>query len=144
MTIKASDYPALREWFAYVFDNYTSTRFSVDRESHPITSLDAISAKFPARARQGLEMAINDTIEMAQGWTTERLRQVDRELEAKGLPTFSAMRARFSKKIGRVLDRGRINSEVEYYAVCNVIDFVEESDRARLTELIAAYEAASR
>ena len=140
MAIKADQYERLREWFAFVFDHYESEGLSLTPESHPIACLDAIAVKYPARARQGLEMAINDTIELTQSWPQKRVQEIDDSLQANGLPTLSEIRARFSKEIRRVLKRGQINSDVEYYAVRNAVEMSDSEELGQLTQLIAAYE----
>jgi hypothetical protein len=73
-----------------------------------------------------------------------RLVQVDEaafddELAREGLPSLSAMRTQFSKVIRRVVGRGSINNDVEYYAVRNAVE-VADGERGPLWKLLSAYE----
>ncbi|MFZ4874212.1 hypothetical protein ACL9RI_03935 [Janthinobacterium sp. Mn2066] len=43
-------------------------------ESHPIAVLENMEIKAPARAVQGLRMAVNDCLEMCSHWNAQRLR----------------------------------------------------------------------
>ena len=84
-------------------------------------------------------MAINDTIEMTDGWPKERVVATDLSLRRAGLPTLTEMRKRFSRGVQRAVRRGSIKNDVEYYAVRNAAEFTE-GERPRLWQLLAAYE----
>ena len=49
------------------------------------------------------------------------------------------MRTQFSKVIRRVVGRGSINNDVEYYAVRNAVE-VADGERGPLWKLLSAYE----
>jgi hypothetical protein len=85
-------------------------------------------------------MAIGDTIEMTEGWPLARVAEIDRLLASDGLPTLTEMRVRFSKIIRRVLTRGSIKNEVEYYALRNAAELTREGAE-ELWSLLSAYEA---
>ena len=141
MPIAKEDYEQLRNWFAIVFD--FEPRPYVTPETHPIACLTAIEARWPAKARAGLEMAINDTIEEADAWSEEKIRQLDSSLDEQHLPTFTAMRQRFSRDISRILRRGSINNDVEYYSARNALELFTDNDRQRLSDVLADYERKS-
>ena len=84
-------------------------------------------------------MAIGDTIEMVEGWPAEKVERFDQLLKGEGLPSLTEMRLRFSKTIRRVIARGTIKNDVEFYAVRNAVDSVTDEQEA-LSELLAAYE----
>lgn len=84
-------------------------------------------------------MAIGDTIEQTDGWLPEKVATLDQHLMKEGLPTLTEMRLRFSKVIRRVVSRGSINNDVEYYAVRNAAELGREGGEA-LWPLLAAYE----
>jgi hypothetical protein len=128
----------MRAWFGVVFD--FEARPYVTPDTHPIVCLTAIEGRSPAKARAGLEMAINDSIEEAAGWPDEKIRQLDAALEKQHLPSFTVMRLRFSRQVSSILRRGSIHSEAEYYAVRNAVELFPENDRQCLAELLATYE----
>jgi hypothetical protein len=104
----------------------------------PVRMLDEFASNSPSKARQGLAMAIGDIIEFSDTWSVERVAAVDRLLEREKLPTLSEIRLRFSKLIHRVVTRGKIKNEVEYYALRNAVESAQGTDR--LWELLKAYE----
>jgi len=138
MKVQPHDYDRMRAWFAHM----VSTTFPSDTiapDTGPLASLDAIAARSPARARQGLSMAINDLIEMTNGWPTEQVASTDIALVKASLPSLSEMRQRFSKAVQRAVRRGRIKDDVEYYAVRNAVELSGDG-QGPLWSLLAAYE----
>lgn len=87
-------------------------------------------------------MAINDIVEMTDAWPRERVAATDLSLQERGLPTLTDMRNRFSKLVQRAVRRGSIKDEVEYYAVRNAAELMEE--REPLSHLLVAYEEHTR
>lgn len=84
-------------------------------------------------------MAIGDTIEMAEGWSPEKVESVDHLLNREGLPSLTQMRLGFSKTIQGVVARGTIKNDVEYYAVRNAVELATDKQET-LAELLVAYE----
>lgn len=84
-------------------------------------------------------MAIGDTIEATDGWPRDMVAAIDNELAGEGLPSLSAMRTQFSKVIRRVVSRGSIKNDVEYYAVRNAVEMADD-DQEPLWKLLSAYE----
>jgi hypothetical protein len=134
--IAAEDYQRMRAWFAAVaadvFPNAPS-------DAGPLAALDAIAARSPAGAREGLSMAIGDIVEMTGAWPAEKVAALDRSLESQGLPSLSEVRARFSKAVASALRRGRIKDEVEYHALRNAAE-MRGGGEEQLWALLAAYE----
>jgi hypothetical protein len=110
---------------------------SVSENQTPLATLDAIAARSPAKARDGLGMAIGDLIELTSGWADEQVSALNHKLGAADLPTLTEVRTRFSKAVQRVLRRGRIDTEAEYHAIRNAAEFEQDNS---LWQLIAAYE----
>lgn len=86
-------------------------------------------------------MALGDLVELTERWPEERIAEADRALLEAGLPSLSEIQTRFSKNLRRVVRRGRINSESEYYMVRNAADLGGDN-QACLISLLAAYERA--
>ncbi len=85
-------------------------------------------------------MAINDVVEFASDWPVSEVTACDRELSHLGLPTLSQVRVRFSKLVQRVVRRGQIKSDDEFYALRNAVE-QQGADSAALWSLLDAYEA---
>jgi hypothetical protein len=128
----------MRAWFAR-FVPETIPAELLNAETDPVACLDSLAAKSSAKARLGLTMALNDTIESTSRWAPERVAAMDQSLERDGLPSLTQMRIRFSKAIQRVVARGTIKNDAEYYAVRNAVELVPEQ-QVDLLKLLAAYE----
>jgi hypothetical protein len=141
MKVQPEEYRKMRDWFALVsqkaFPPY------LELEAQPTAVLDKMADRSPAKACEGLSMAIGDLIQMTDGWSVQDVQTMDAALLAKQLPTLTEMRVRFSNEVGRVVRRGCIKSEAEYHAVRNVAELTERSD-GPLWKLLAAYESAVR
>jgi hypothetical protein len=138
MKIDAPDYERMKSWLAHLVPR-TYPAGLLTAQTDPVVCLGQIEARSPRKAREGLAMAIGDTIEMTDGWTGEQVAEMDGLLARDGLPTLSEMRARFSKVIRRVLDRGGIRNQVEYHAVRNAAELAHDGG-GDLWALLSAYE----
>jgi hypothetical protein len=142
MSDSDADYQALKGFLGHFFDRYMSVGAGIAPEHHPIAVLNRMEAAAPKQARQGLTMAINDCLEMSAHFTSAEVKAADTDLSRTRLPTLSALRLRFWKRIRAVLKRGRIRTEVEYYAIKNAVEVPQaEADRARLWALLEDFEA---
>jgi hypothetical protein len=136
MRIPADEFETMRAWFALMVPEVFP---DVAPEADPRAVLDAMAARAPERARQGLAMAIGDVIEMTAMWPPETVAALDARLTGQGLPSFSDVRLRFCKDVDRALRQGRIRGETEYYAVRNAAE-MWKGRQAELWALLAAYE----
>lgn len=136
MKVQVHDYERMRAWLAHMFrETFPAELMSL--ETDPIVHLDRLASTAPAKAREGLSMAINDIIEMTDDWAQERVAATDALLRERELPTLTEMRGRLSKLVQRAVRRGSIKDEVEYYAVRNA---AELADGEQLGPLLATYE----
>jgi hypothetical protein len=138
MKIDAENYEQMRAWFARLVRNTLPVEL-LTAETDPLTCLDQLAAQSPAKARQGLAMAIGDTIEATDRWPREKVAAIDDELVHEGLPSLSVMRLQFSKVVRRVAARGSIKNDVEYHAVRNAVETSTDRQGA-LWKLLSEYE----
>jgi len=139
MRIDPSEYARLRSWFSHMVPKvFPSDLLTPD--THPIAVLDRMAVKIPAKARSGLGMAIGDVVEFTSNWPASDVTACDRELSQLSLPTLSEVRARFSKLVQRIVRRGQIKSDEEFYALRNAVE-QQGADSAGLWPLLEAYEA---
>lgn len=139
MKIDAQNYEQLRAWFTRLVPEVFPAHL-LTPETDPVGTLDGLAARSPAKARAGLAMAINDMIEAAECWPVEKVVAIDDVLERDGLPGLSEMRLRFSKVVRRVVARGSIKNDVEYYAIRNAAELANDGQDT-LWKLLALYEA---
>jgi hypothetical protein len=139
MRVSIEDYDRMRAWLArMVGEVFPAGCFTP--ETHPVVVLDQLALAAPGKARDGLGMAIGDTVEMTSRWSEQQVLKIDRLLNDEGLPSLSEVRLRFSKLVQRVVRRGRIKDEGEYYAVRNAVEQAGDT-KDRLLGLLATYEA---
>ena len=138
MKIEASEYERMRSWFSFMVPKVFSSDL-LTSDTDPVAVLDRMAAKTPARARSGLGMAIGDVLDFTSDWSANEVAMCDLKLSQVGLPTLSEMRARFSKLVQRVVRRGRIKSDEEFYALRNAAE-QPGTDTATLWPLLERYE----
>ena len=139
MKITPSNFELMQRWFACVVPEVFPAAV-LNPEIDPTVQLEKLAATSPSNARLGLQMAIGDMIEATDCWSITRVKDVDRLLDRVGLPSLSEVRAKFSKELRRVVTRGLIKSEIEYYAVRNAAEMTNHDEPA-LWELLTVYEA---
>jgi hypothetical protein len=138
MRVETQDYELMRAWLAYMAREAIPEEL-YSPEVDPIAHFDLLASRSQAKARDGLSMAINDFVELTDGWSHEQVAATDLSLQQNRLPTLTEVRARFSKLVQRAVRRGTIKDELEYYAARNAAELTE-GDRKRLLPLLAAYE----
>jgi hypothetical protein len=138
MLVRPDNYEKLRQWLKHMVAQAMPEW--AGSEIDPVQVLDGFAKKAPAKARVGLALAVGDIVEMTNDWSSDRVALVDRELREAGLPDLSEVRVTFSKAVSRVLRRGSIRSEAEYYLVRNAAEIPSEL-QSTLLALTEAYEA---
>jgi hypothetical protein len=139
MQIDPSEYARMRSWLSHMVPKIFSSDL-LTPDTHPIAVLDQMAVKTPAKARSGLGMAIGDVVEFTSDWLASDVTACDHELLRLGLPTLSQVRVTFSKLVQRVVRRGQIKSDDEFYALRNAVE-QQDANSASLWSLLDAYEA---
>ena len=92
----------------------------------------------------GMKEGINDTLTKAKWLTIEERKKVEERLAAKGLPSLRKMEAKLKKKHQRILTRGHIKNDEEFYIVAEILSDltfeVSATERKQLGEMSCAYE----
>jgi hypothetical protein len=141
MAVSATEYETLRAWSAKFLEQIWPLPAGLSADSHPIAVLDAMAQKAPARARQGLGMMIGDLIEDTGRLPASEVKRIDAEFANAGLPTLSEMRLRFMRQVTRILKRGSIRNDEDYYLIRNAVEGLAANEQERLWELLADYES---
>jgi len=113
---------------------------------HPTNLGRGIAAKFGrSKALVGLRQAANDTVEQLRERPPEYIRQLDASLLERNLLTHSEVRRRYASSYKKLLARGRISTETEFYLVAGILadggSHASSDERARLEQLYAQFEA---
>lgn len=97
-----------------------------------------------SKALEGTRQAVNDALEELADLTPDNVAVVDEALGAAGLVSLSELRRRYSSTYQRILRRGSIKTETEYYLVNGlVVDLASNltaAERERLQVMVRAYE----
>lgn len=112
-------------------------------------SMTALDARGRPPSLAGLRMATQDFLEMTRHLHSARVTEVDAFLRERGAVSLTEMRRKVWRQIPKILGRGRIRTEAEYYLLAERVNDVDGTDlgaeeRARAAELVAAYEASRR
>jgi hypothetical protein len=138
-----SEYANMKAFLAFYVERYHLNLETLPPENWPIASLEALEKKGKNTAVQGLRQAINDCVERSLHFDHAEVESLDIELQKRGVVTLSELRRRYSKSYAKIMKRGRIKNETEYYLLRNVLfDPTEKtSDECKLLEkLISDYE----
>lgn len=97
-----------------------------------------------SKALDGLKQAVNDIVEEMGDQPLEYVQSLDEALRERGIITFSEVRRRYASSYKRILKRGKIKTETEYYIIAGVLaDFssiASDDERPILSQLVAQYE----
>ncbi|WP_292107956.1 hypothetical protein [Brevundimonas sp.] len=136
MLVTAESYERLRLWLRSMVA-LTMPDIEADSEIDPVRVLDG----FPkAKAREGLALAIGDMVEMTNDWSPSRIAVIDRQLLEDGLPSLSEIQMLSGKAVARIIRRGTIKTDAEYYLARNVAELSSEHQE-KLLALIEVYKA---
>jgi len=112
---------------------------------HPTNVGKQILAEYGrSPALEGLKQAVNDTVEALSHQPIEYIQRLDAALRGRGIITFSEIRRRYASAYKRILKRGVIESETEYYLIAGVVadgsSGASDEERTLLDQLVAQYE----
>jgi hypothetical protein len=117
---------------------------SLAEEHRPVAALERAEKASKAQASAGLLMAVNDIVEMSLHWPLTKIAQIDHELEASGIISLSQVRARYTRRLSRIILRGSIRNEVEYYLAKGILDgapaVLDDAAQIKLEQLVTMYE----
>jgi len=138
----SSEYTTMKAFLSFYSDRYFSPE-NLPPEARPIACLERLEKMGMTMAGRGLRQAINDCVEASLHFDPKEVERLDSELRARGIVTLSELRRRYSKGYAKIVKRGRIKNESEYYLIRNVLDDPTEKtaeERALLAKLAFDYE----
>ncbi|WP_076858077.1 hypothetical protein [Bradyrhizobium mercantei] len=139
-----SEYAQLKNFFSFYVERYMPME-TVPPKEQPLAVLEAMEKRSPRMAFHGLRQAINDCVERSSSFDPAEVANLDAELISRGIITLSELRRRYSRGYAKILRRGRIKNETEFYLLQNVInDPTEKSpdELKLLAKLLSDYEGA--
>ncbi|MCA1452426.1 hypothetical protein I6F35_04230 [Bradyrhizobium sp. BRP22] len=137
------DYAKLKDFLSFYIERYMPAVEDLPLDKRPMAVCEALEKKSMKLAFTGLRQAINDCVEMSLHFAPAEVEKFDLELRSRDIVTLSELRRRYSKSYAKIMKRGRIKSETEYYLARNVLDDPTEKtpeERELLGRLISDYE----
>lgn len=138
MQVQPEEYEALRGWLSHMV-RLTMPDVVPGSDIDPIVVLDRFAETSPAKARKGLSMAIGDIVEMTINWPRDKIVEADRQLSEAELLSLSAVCARFSKAVSKIVRKGVIANDAEFYLVRNAAEMTGDYQKI-LLNMVEAYE----
>src|ERR1700730_9650661 len=138
------DYAKMKEFLSFYAERYLRAD-GLPPDKQPIASLKALEKKSMKMAFNGLRQAINNCVEASLHFDHAEVEKLDSQLRSRSIVTLSELRRRYSKSYAKIVKRGQIENETEYYLVRNILyDPTEKApDELQLLQrLISDYEAA--
>jgi hypothetical protein len=124
-----------------VANDYSSYRAAL------AAGLDEQEQRAFAQARAEVRMVLQDLLEWSRDFGPGFAKAIDPHFAAAGLPTVSQMQREVWKTIPKVLTRGRIRTEAEYYLLIERLNDVSDTDglsqaeRDQISQMVADFEA---
>lgn len=114
-------------------------------ELNPANAIEGIVQQFgKAKALIGLRQAVNDTVEATSHWNSDARAVVDEACRVAGVVTLSEITRRYSASYKRIVKRGFIKNETEYYVVNGILvdrgSAISDDERTCLQRLTEAFE----
>lgn len=105
-------------------------------------SLKKINSMSRARAVKGLMAAANDVLSDTLEWPLEKVAQADNDLRGLNGFTLSEWRFRQSKKVRRIMEKGKIGNIIDYYLIkALVVDHcLDEANAANAEHMLNVFE----
>jgi hypothetical protein len=128
-------------------DYYSTHVLEIDPTNpiHPTNVGKRIVAEYGrSTALEGLKQAVNDTVEHLNDKSAEFVQCMDEKLREQGIVTFSEVRRRYSSSFKRILKRGKLKTETEYYIIAGVLadcsSLASDDERVVLNQLVADFQ----
>jgi hypothetical protein len=136
------EYAKLKEFLSFFVERYLKAE-GLPPEQQPVACLERLESKSLKMAFNGLRQAINDCVEMSLHFDNSEVEKLDSALRTRGIVTLSELRRRYSKNYAKIIKRGQVNNDTEYYLLRNVLfDPAEKTsdERKLLEKLISDYD----
>jgi len=135
------DYGQQKKFLGFFSERYMPLD-QMPRELWPLSVLEKLEAISLPKAKRGMVQAIADCIEIGAGLGPEELEELDRQLVAHNIATFSEMWGSQKKIIQKVLAKDTIEDRTTFYLLTNFVNLntVSKQEIVRANHLLHEYE----
>ncbi len=122
---------------------------TLTEDTSPIRALNELERRGKSIALKSLRIGINDLLTWSRDMPRETVLKANAYLKEHGAISLSEMQRKVWKRIPRILRRGRIQNEEEYYLLVEIVNDVDsddltEDERKEAEHLLANYEHSKR
>lgn len=136
-----NDYQTYRRWFERALDLVWQMPAQLRAKTDPMAELAKAEAVSRKRAITSLYAGMRDTIAITDRYSAGELQSLDERFQEESLPSMTSVRTVFDRTIGKILDRGVIASEDEFYSLKSLEDCTLSDDvRSEVQRLLGDYE----
>ncbi|MBL7747183.1 MAG: hypothetical protein JNM19_07135 [Chitinophagaceae bacterium] len=118
--------------------------YAIPEEADPVNILNKSERESQAKARTGLRLMLDDLFSMLDDAGLEEMAELDAELRKAKLPSLSELLAEVKQVSAKVLKRGKIRNEREWYVVTELLGRIDApvsgDDREKLGQLCLEFE----
>jgi hypothetical protein len=144
---KIREFEALKRFFTHWLLHISPfPNIAASDPIHPLNVLTRFEQNFPySQVLAGLQQAVNDALEETEDWSRDMIHAADASLLAAGAPTLSGLLISQSRHFRRIVRRGCLRNDTEYYLVSAALSDTGKDRSAQETALLAgmlsSYEA---
>ena len=135
------DYDTYRRWFELSLDLIWRLPPQLRQKADPMAEVAKAEQISKSKAVRSLSAAIKDTVAMTDKYTAADVQAIDVSFESVSLPSLTSVRAMVVSKLDKIIKRGLISSEDEFYGLKSLEDCaISDEIKAKVQRLLGAYE----
>lgn len=119
--------------------------YKIPEEADPVNILTKWEKESMAKARTGLRLMLDDLFSMQDDDSPEQREALEGELRKAGLPSLSELLAEVKQVPAKVLKRGKIRNEREWYVITELLSRtdapISAAEREKLGQLCVTFES---
>jgi len=119
--------------------------YTITEEADPVNMLNKSERDSQAKARTGLKLMLDELFSMLDDAGPEELAELEAELQKAELPSLNELLAEVKQVPAKVLKRGKIRNEREWYVITELLSRIDApisaAEREKLGQLCVTFES---
>jgi hypothetical protein len=134
------EFPTLRAWLSFALAEPDIVPSGIFDVGEALSIVDAAAQESQSAGLKSVEIGIVDLISLSEPSVLLKLSEIDAKLANRGLPTYSQIAARVSKKLRKILKHGSIKSETDMALLMAYRDAkIDREISQKIEEVIVAH-----
>ncbi|TXI21485.1 MAG: hypothetical protein E6Q67_07575 [Roseateles sp.] len=135
------DYETYRRWFERSLDLIWRLPPQLRLKADPMAEVAKAEKISKSKAVRSLYAGIKDTVAMTDRYSAIDVQTLDANFKSESLPSLTSVRAMVVSKLDKIIKRGVILSEDEFYGLKSLEDCdISDETKAEVQRLLGAYE----